>query len=245
MLTFDNVSFHYDPLHPVLRNVSFTIGVGQCILLGGKNGAGKSTILKLANGLLRPLSGRVLHAESSTEGKRVSHMARHVSVTYQRPADQLTESTVWNEIRLSTALVSNRPDSRTMEEALHLTDLFDDRDRHPYDLDPARRRLLTIASAYSAGSPVVLLDEPTAGFGSVEMASFSRILKAFLATERAVVIVAHDPGSVWTMVSRVLVLANGGISLDAPKTEQLKVSDVMEAAELEVPPALRAMAILK
>lgn len=244
MLTFEHVRFEYRPGTPVLTGVHISFTPGERILLAGRNGAGKSTVLRLANGLLRPTDGRVIVEGEDTAHQPVSRMARHVSVTFQRPGDQLTESSVGDELRLSAELARREDASSAVDRALAVSGLHSVRHRHPYDLEPAERRLLVVASALATGAPYAFLDEPTAGLGQRELGHLASMLEEFHSSSRTVVMVAHDPATVWPWIDRAVVISEGRISLDSKRTDQLSVGRILEAAGMRASPAAAAFEAL-
>lgn len=101
MVRFEDVSFGYASGGQILRHLSFTIEKGDFVALIGANGAGKSTISRLCNGLLRPTAGRVTLAGQDTLTTPTSRLARSVGFLFQNPDRQICENTVRGEIAFS------------------------------------------------------------------------------------------------------------------------------------------------
>ena len=94
MIRFDHVSAAYAAQTPVVRDADFTIEDGEFVAFVGTNGAGKSTTMRLCNGLLKPTEGRVLVDGAPTTELRTSELARRVGFLFQNPDRQICCKTV-------------------------------------------------------------------------------------------------------------------------------------------------------
>ena len=103
MIQFENVSLSYGRAAAV-RDLSFTVGRGEFVALVGANGAGKTTVSKLMNGLLKPTAGRVLVDGVPTTSLRTSALAKKIGFLFQNPDRQLCKPTIREEIRFGLAL---------------------------------------------------------------------------------------------------------------------------------------------
>ncbi len=92
-----DVHFHYTPGRPVLKGITLDLGPGATAIVG-QNGAGKSTFVRLLNGLLKPVEGQVLVAGVDTRQMTVAQLARTVGLVFQNPSDQLFKSRVLDEV---------------------------------------------------------------------------------------------------------------------------------------------------
>ena len=93
MIQFENVSLSYGGAAAV-RDLSFTVGRGEFVALVGANGAGKTTVSKLMNGLLKPTAGRVLVDGVPTTSLRTSALAKKIGFLFQNPDRQICQPTV-------------------------------------------------------------------------------------------------------------------------------------------------------
>ena len=98
MIEFKNVSASYDGELAVLRDVSFTVGDGDFVAFVGTNGAGKSTTMRLANGLLKPTAGEVIVDGVPTTALKTSELARRIGFLFQNPDRQICCNTVREEL---------------------------------------------------------------------------------------------------------------------------------------------------
>ena len=98
MIEFKNVSASYDGELAVLNDVSFTVNNGDFVAFVGTNGAGKSTTMRLVNGLLKPTSGEVLIDGVPTTSLKTSELARRIGFLFQNPDRQICCNTVREEL---------------------------------------------------------------------------------------------------------------------------------------------------
>ncbi len=241
---FDKVSFSYEGDRPVLRDLSFTTSTEDVLLIVGQNGVGKSTLLKLLNGILKPTSGQVRVCGLDTGSHLTSQLAREVCVTFQNPADQIFASTVYQEVEFGPRNLrrSNLPE--LMDRALLLCDLKSVATHHPYDLPPAQRKLLTIASAMASGARFLAFDEPSAGLSQIERNVFDRIVGGMKQDHRGLIVVSHDLGLFLRYATKVLVLAPGEVTFDGDAMEIIARESCLRKAGLRLPTPARLQKIL-
>ncbi len=182
-LRFDQVSFGYD--EPIFRSVSFVVPRGELLVVVGPNGGGKSTLLRLALGLLRPDSG-VVSVLGGAPGCRadVGYVPQDVGQGLSMP---VTVERVVSMGRLGINGRSRRP----VDDALEAMDLSDLRNRSMGALSQGQRQRVLIARALASDPALVLLDEPLASVDpSSRQAVFDCLKKA--GENRTVIIVSHD-----------------------------------------------------
>jgi phospholipid/cholesterol/gamma-HCH transport system ATP-binding protein len=177
VVVFDKVSLAFDD-NVILREVSFTLIKGHTKLILGASGAGKSTILKLILGLLRPDGGVIW-----VNGERVDEMNElelmrvraDLGMVFQEGAlfDSLTVRDnvgykLWEELRWPIERVDQR-----VEEILGFIGLSEHVDKMPSDLSGGQRRRVAIARAMAAKPRVLLYDEPTTGLDPITATTVS------------------------------------------------------------------------
>ena len=98
-ITVKNLSFKYpNGTENVLNNVSLEVKKGEKVAIIGQNGAGKTTMVKMLNGLLKPVSGDVIADNWNTKDYTVAKMSRKVGYVFQNPMDQIFHNNVYDEI---------------------------------------------------------------------------------------------------------------------------------------------------
>ena len=111
MLEFSHVSFGYKG-HDVMHDVSLSVRRGEFVALLGPNGTGKSTTLRLSDGLLKPSAGTVTVAGLDTSKVRTSEIARHVGFLFQNPDRQICQNTTRDEIAFGLRTLYGKDDPR-------------------------------------------------------------------------------------------------------------------------------------
>jgi energy-coupling factor transport system ATP-binding protein len=220
-LLFESVGFEYAPGHPVFNDLSIGVSAGQCLLVVGHNGAGKSTFLKLLNGILKPTAGRVTVFGNDTATTPTSILARDVCVTFQNPGDQIFASKVRQEILFGPRSLRRERPENFAHMALELFGLSGCAELHPYDLSQPERKLLTVASAVATGAPLLAIDEPSVSLSQRERKILLSALSSLRESRRTLIIVSHDLGMFLPLADRLLVLRT-----DAPPS-------IVDAAEID------------
>jgi energy-coupling factor transport system ATP-binding protein len=189
-LVFDGVWHERRNGAAVLRGVDLAIAPGERVALMGRNGAGKSTMLRHAAGLMRPTRGRI-------------RAAGRVALLLQDPNDYLLHERVGDEASLG---------------ALRAVGLEHVVDRHPRDLSGGQRQRLALAIVLDSPEPAaaILLDEPTRGMDRTAKAALAARLHGFAADGAAVVVATHDPEFAAEVADRVVLLADGRPIADGP-----------------------------
>ena len=186
MIEFEKVSASYDGELPILRDVSFRIPDGDFVAFVGTNGAGKSTTMRLVNGLLKPSSGQVLIDGVPTTQLRTSQLAAKVGFLFQNPDRQICCSTVREEL-LFGFRAQGRADAEAQAKVDAMIERFGfDGDAEPFLLNRGMRQLLALASIIVMEPPVVVLDEPTTGLDFHECAKVMDVIAELNAHGRCV-----------------------------------------------------------
>lgn len=237
MIEFRDVHASYDGSAPILKGVSFTIRDGEFVAFVGTNGAGKSTTMRLMNGLLKPDAGQVLIDDVPTSDLRTSELARRVGFLFQNPDSQICCNTVREELLFGfKALGLDGPDADSRVDAIVEEFAFDP-DDDPFLLNRGARQLLALASIVVLAPPVVVLDEPTTGLDYRECVKVMDIIRRIHERGTTVVMVCHDMEVVADYAARCIVMSGGEVVDDAPTFDVLRNRETLERASL-VPPQI-------
>ena len=237
MIEFRDVHASYDGSAPILKGVSFTIRDGEFVAFVGTNGAGKSTTMRLMNGLLKPDAGQVLIDDVPTSDLRTSVLARRVGFLFQNPDSQICCNTVREELLFGfKALGLDGPDADSRVDAIVEEFAFDP-DDDPFLLNRGARQLLALASIVVLAPPVVVLDEPTTGLDYCECVKVMDIIRRIHERGTTVVMVCHDMEVVADYAARCIVMSGGEVVDDAPTFDVLRNRETLERASL-VPPQI-------
>ena len=237
MIEFKNVSASYDGELPILCDVSFRIPDGDFVAFVGTNGAGKSTTMRLINGLLKPSSGQILIDGVPTTQLRTSQLAAKVGFLFQNPDRQICCSTVREEL-----LFGYRAQGRAAAAAEAKVDAMIERfgfdgDAEPFLLNRGTRQLLALASIIVMEPPVVVLDEPTTGLDFRECAKVMDVIAELNARGTTVIMVCHDMEVVADYAKRVIAMTAGQVVADGETFAVLRDRDVLARTHL-LPPQM-------
>jgi len=170
VVVFNNVSIHFENKH-VLSNISFTVERGETLIILGPAGCGKSVLLKLANGLLKPDSGTVEvfgQCISSMPERDVYALRAHIGMVFQESAlfDSLSvEDNV--AYRLNEERMPEEQAHAKVVEALEFVELSQSIDKFPSELSGGMRRRVSIARAIISAPDLILYDSPTGGLDPI------------------------------------------------------------------------------
>ena len=237
MIEFKNVSASYDGELPILRDVGFRIPDGDFVAFVGTNGAGKSTTMRLINGLLKPSSGQVLIDGAPTTQLRTSQLTAKVGFLFQNPDRQICCSTVREELLLGFR-AQGRADAEAEAKVDAMIERFGfDGDAEPFLLNRGTRQLLALASIIVMEPPVVVLDEPTTGLDFRECAKVMDVIAELNARGTTVVMVCHDMEVVADYAKRVIAMTAGQVVADGETFAVLRDRDVLARTHL-LPPQM-------
>jgi len=215
-LSLSQVGFRYPSGPTVFQNLTLSAQAGEILLIVGKNGTGKTTLLRLMAGLIRPYTGEVLFDGASSVKVRASALARKASLAFQITHHEFFSTTVEEEIR--TTLRMRGSEEKDREEEIAGICLFFGlehlRFRHPFSLSGGEKRRLTLAILQAMDSDFLLLDEPTQGLDKDGRKDLLRFLRERKEIGKGIVIATHDIAFGIMVADRLLVLDKGTTTRD-------------------------------
>ena len=235
MIEFKDVHASYDAAIPIVQGVSFTIDDGDFVAFVGTNGAGKSTTMRLMNGLLKPDSGEVLIDGVPTTQLKTSELARRVGFLFQNPDNQICCGTVRDELAFGFRAI-DALDAEAEARIDRIIEQFGfNPDDDPFLLNRGTRQLLALASIVVLEPPVVVLDEPTTGLDFRECVKVMDVICELHRAGTTVVMVCHDMEVVADFAERVIVMSDGQVVDQGATFDVLRNRATLERASL-VPP---------
>jgi phospholipid/cholesterol/gamma-HCH transport system ATP-binding protein len=217
-VVFDTVSFAFDE-HVVLRDISFKIPKGSMRILLGASGSGKSVVLKLILGLLRPDSGMIL-----VNGQRIDEMNEaellqmraDIGMLFQESAlfDSLTVAqNVGYRLYEETDLPDDQVRSR-VEQVLGFIGLSEYIDRMPSELSGGQRRRVAIARAMAAKPHLLLFDDPTTGLDPIIATTVDDEIVKLRDLERVTsIVVTHQIRDAFYIATHEATRTNGRVQI--------------------------------
>lgn len=220
-LRAEGVGFVYPDGTRAIEGIDLTIEPGETVAIVGQNGSGKSTFVRLLNGLLRPTEGVVSHDGQDVADQRVAALAARVGIVFQNPDRQIFAGKVRDEVAFGPKILGRSSEQVTasVAAALEAAGLTDVADQNPYDLGYSRRKLLALASVLAMDTSVIVLDEPTTGQDARGIERVQGVVAAVAASGRTVIAISHDMRFVAESFGRVVVMGAGSVLLDGPPAE--------------------------
>ena len=234
-LSINNVSFAYANGVKALKDVSFNANSGELIALIGRNGAGKTTITKIINGLLRPTEGSVAIDGIDTKLLRISQIAKYVSTLFQNPDRQLCKETVLEEVTLSCILIGQNEDEAKAHAMEIIDELELDSKASPFMLSRGQRQMVALAATVVTNPKILLLDEPTCGLDYKECMRIMQVVERLRKNGCCVIMVCHDMEVVLDYATRLITINDGKLIIDGSAHDVFEKPEVCSAAALYPP----------
>ena len=235
MITFSNVSLIYpNSTQTVIEDLSFTVAEGEFVLVMGPTGVGKSSLLRLINGLVPHHTGGILAGDISVNGistrtVKPGGLAHIVGIVGQNPLNGFVTDTVEEELAFGMEALNLAPDvmRKRVEEVLDLLSLAHLRQRSIATLSGGEQQRVAIGSALVMHPKILVLDEPTSALDPIAAEEVLSILHRLVHDLSLTVIIAeHKLERVIQFADRVIyILGNGRIRIGTP-LEILKNSEI-------------------
>lgn len=226
-ITLQDVSFNYGS-REVLHNLTLDFHSGEITALMGRNGAGKTTILKLIVGLLKPGRGVVRTLKSDTRHISLDALSKLVGYVPQQPDVLLFSDTVQDEINFTRRTHGLPPDGADLLSRLGLVPY---RLSDPRDLSVGERQRVALAAVLAGSPPVLVLDEPTRGLDYLQKDVLARILRDLRDQGNTVVLATHDVELAAHLADRVILLGDGEVIADGP-TRQIMTDSLIFSSQI-------------
>ncbi|MGN1047162.1 MAG: energy-coupling factor transporter ATPase [Eubacteriales bacterium] len=253
-LRLENVSYVYSEGTPyeinALKDINVTIAEGEITGIIGHTGSGKSTLVQMLNGLVKPLSGRVLLDGSDIweKPKEIGKIRFRVGLVMQYPEYQLFEETVREDIAFgpkNMGLSEKETEERILESAdfvgLDRTLL----DKSPFDLSGGQKRRAAIAGIIAMRPEILVLDEPAAGLDpSGRELVMQSIMNYRKVTGASIVIVSHSMEDMAKYCEKLIVLSEGELLMQGTREEVFGRAKELISVGLDVPQITTVMTLL-
>ncbi len=231
MIEFDKASFSYGT-RQVLKEVSFSIRTEERVAVLGGSGEGKTTILKLITGLLKPDSGRILidgfDITDKTE-EQLREIRMKFSIVFQEGAlfDSLNvKENVAFSLREYSKKLSEEQIDQKVRALLKRVDLEDAIELMPEELSGGMHRRVAIMRSLAAFEPEMFLyDEPTSGLDPVNADLICKLILELSKEGRGFIIVTHKVLDAFKVADRFMFLRNGSILFDGRKEQLIRFPD--------------------
>ena len=228
MIEFNNVSFSYDATPEIksLKDFSFTVRTGECILITGASGCGKSTLLRLLNGLIPEFyngkieGGIYIDGEDIQKG-RIEDKVGIIGTVFQNPRSQFFNVDTTDELAFGPENLALSEEEILKRIGLtvrnfHIEPLMD---RSIFKLSGGEKQKIACASIDVLAPGIILLDEPSANLDYEAAESLRELIIRWKNTGKTILIAEHRINYVWDLADRVIILENGNLKKEIAKRE--------------------------
>jgi energy-coupling factor transport system ATP-binding protein len=239
-----NLHFSYPGEIKALMGIDIKIDTGELVAIVGQNGAGKTTLVKHFNGLLLPNEGHVTMGDWDTRNYTVAQLSARVGYVFQNPDEQLFKRNVLDEITFGPENLGYHEEDiqSKVEDAIQLAELEEFRHSNPYDLSPAWRKMVALASIIAMDTPIIIFDEPTTGQDAVNIERIAHIVDTLHKRGKTVITISHDIDFCAENFERIIALSKGKILLDGTTREVIAEVDLLSSTYVD-PPQLTRLAL--
>jgi biotin transport system ATP-binding protein len=204
-----------------LRGIDLDIVSGECLLIAGANGSGKTLLMHILAGLTEPSGGEILF-----KGRPLNSwgglLRRHVGIVFQDAGAQIIGETVEEDIRFGpeNLKLPKEETSVRLERCLEALDLREKRDFPPRRLSGGEKRRLAAAGVLAMGCGTVIMDEPFANLDWPGVVQVLTIIETLKEEGKTVILLTHELEKVLAFAGRLVILAGGKIR-DQGKPEEV------------------------
>lgn len=255
ILELKNVCYTYGTGTPfekkAVNDVSFSVNKGELIGIIGHTGSGKSTLVQMLNGLMKPTSGQVLldGVDIWDKPKEIRKIRFKVGMVFQYPEYQLFEETVYKDIAFGPTNkgLSAEEIDKEVRRAARFTGLKDELlDKSPFDLSGGEKRRAAIAGVIAMDPDVLVLDEPTAGLDPMGRdVLLSQIIRYHKERQNTVLLVSHSMEDIARVADRIVVMNKSQLVMFDETQRIFARGDELEKIGLRIPQITKIMSQLR
>ena len=234
-----------------VKNVSFEINRGDFVGLIGHTGSGKSTLVQMLNGLVKPTSGKVYVDDTDlwAKPKEIRKFRFKVGLVFQYPEYQLFEETVYKDIAFGPSnmgLSESEIKERVIKAAKFVGLKSELLNKSPFDLSGGEKRRAAIAGVIAMEPEVLILDEPTAGLDPVgRNVLLSQISQYQKTKNNTVILVSHSMEDVARVTNKVMVMNKGELAMYGNTQDVFANSTELSTMGLRVPQITKVIDALR
>lgn len=245
MIEFKDVSFKYKNSENIIENFDLEIKEGEFISIVGKNGTGKSTILNLLAGIMKPTKGKILIDGIDTKSKKdFIDLRKKVGIVFQNPDNQILFPRVYEDIEFALKNLNIENREERIEEALKNVNMFEFENSDTYELSLGQKQRVNIASMLAIKPKYIVLDEPTTMIDSIEKENIYKCLRKLKKDGSTIIFVTNNIDEI-LLSDKVAILEDKKIKHMFNKCEILDKVNLLEESDIKVPDIIRVILKLK
>lgn len=239
-----DLRFGYVPEVEVLHGINLDIHEGEFLSIVGRNGSGKTTIVKHFNGLHKPTGGSVLVKGQDTRETTVAQLSKSVGYCFQNPDHQIFSSLVLDELRYGPKNLGWDEETidNTVLEISQMLGIEDLLEENPYNLSKGQRQQVAVAAILCTKPDVLIVDEPTTGQDPLQSRAMMDMMK-WLNQEahKTIVVITHDMSIAAEYSDRIVAMHMGKIIADGTPREVFAQEELLNSSNLEAPQITRLL----
>ena len=244
MLELNNISVTYDPhtkfKKEALKDLSLRIYEGERVAIVGRIGSGKSTLIEVMSGLLKPTSGEVIIDNLDITKNKVprKEIVKHISVVFQHPETQFFAETVFDEVAYGAKNIGVEGNKIKDVVLNALTEVGLDEsylDKSPFELSGGEKRRVAIASVIVINPKYLILDEPTSNLDFGGKSSIISYLENRISKGRTLIFVTHNMDEAFLLSERLIAINEGTVVYDSDTLSFFENAELVEKIGLELP----------
>ena len=210
-----NLSFRYKESQEYydVKDITFHVKRGEWLSIVGHNGSGKSTTVRLIDGLLEAESGEIVIDGQRLTEENVWNIRRQIGMVFQNPDNQFVGATVEDDVAfgLENQGLSRQEMQKRVEEALDLVGMLDFKKREPARLSGGQKQRVAIARALAMKPKMLLFDEPTSALDPEMVGDVLEVMQNLAKEGMTMVVVTHEMGFAREVSDRVIFMDGGYI----------------------------------
>lgn len=234
-----NVKFSYKTItrsrKTVLENIELQIKQGDRIALVGNNGAGKSSLMRLITGLVKPEKGNMIVKGRNTRDYSPEKMADLVTYIYQNPEEMFIEDSVRKDVEFFLKARKIPGYKEKVDQILEQFELTELQDRDSRLMSGGQQRRASLAIGVAMNPSIILLDEPTANLDIATRKHITKLIDKLKDNVEAVIVATHDMQLVSEWANRIIVLKNGRVLHDGTRESVFNNRSLLDLAGLNPP----------
>lgn len=239
VIQFKNITLKYRSVkgkpHELMKDFNLDIFKGDKIALIGSNGAGKSSLMKMMVGLIKPQVGQVEIMGQNTRDYSAEQLSPYISLVYQNPEEMFIKDSIKADIEFAMKERGIEGYQQRAQELMKLFHLEDIQYRDGRLLSGGQMRRASLAIGVALKPAILLLDEPTANLDIATRKEIIKTLDILKDVIETVVIATHDMQLVCDWAQRIIVLSAGYIIKDGNRDEVFQDRYVRQMVGIEPP----------